>query len=82
MERPAGRRRRCGQSGTQYGGGRDCGFAGNPFRAAGKSVILAHRLNEGHEAGLKERYARLIASESRTLLPPADAQNKDTAQVK
>ncbi len=44
-----------------------------------KSVILAHRLNEGHEAGLKERYARLIASESRTLLPPADAQNKDTA---
>ena len=52
------------------------------FVRLAKSVILAHRLNEGHEAGLKERYARLIASEVRTLLPPADAQNKDTALVK
>ena len=52
------------------------------FVRLAKSVILAHRLNEGHEAGLKERYARLIASESRTLLPPADALTKDTALIK
>ena len=32
--------------------------------------------------GLKERYARLVAAESRKLLPPADAQGRDTALVK
>lgn len=52
------------------------------FVRLAKSVILAHRLREGNEAGLKERYARLIAAESRTLLPPADTLTKDTALVK
>ncbi len=52
------------------------------FVRLAKSVILAHRLQESNEAGLKERYARLIAAESRTLLPPADAQGHDTALVK
>ena len=41
------------------------------FVRLAKSVILAHRLNESSEAGLKARYARLIEAESRPILSPA-----------
>lgn len=44
-----------------------------------KSVILAHRLRESSEAGLKARYARLIEAESRPVLPVGDAAPKETA---
>ena len=40
------------------------------FVRLGKSVILAHQLKEGDNKSLKERYARLIESEGRTVLPP------------
>ena len=41
------------------------------FVRLGKSVILAHQLKEGDNKSLKERYARLIEAEGRTVLPPA-----------
>ncbi len=40
------------------------------FIRLGKSVVLAHRLKETGDAATRARYARLIASEARTLLPP------------
>ncbi len=43
------------------------------FVRLGKSVVLTHKALEGENAPLKARLARLIALESRTLLPPADA---------
>jgi hypothetical protein len=51
------------------------------FVRLAKSVILAHRLRESNEAGLKTRFARLIEAESRTPLPPADTQPRETASV-
>ncbi len=47
-----------------------------------KSVILAHRLRESSEAGLKARYARLVEAESRPILPAADPASKETAANK
>ena len=49
------------------------------FVRLAKSVILAHRLREGNDAGLKTRFARLIEAEGRTPLPPADSLPRDTA---
>ena len=49
------------------------------FVRLAKSVILAHRLRESNEAGLKARFARLLEAESRTPLPPADALPREAA---
>lgn len=43
------------------------------FVRLGKSIILAHRLNEKSDPTIKARYARLLQAEGRTLLPPADS---------
>jgi hypothetical protein len=37
-----------------------------------KSVVLAHTLRESGDAAMKRRLERLLAAESRTLLPPAE----------
>ncbi len=44
-----------------------------------KSVILAHRLRESSEAGLKARFARLTDAEARPVLPVVDSAPKETA---
>jgi hypothetical protein len=38
-----------------------------------KSVILAHRLHESGDTATRERFERLLAAESRSLLPPASS---------
>lgn len=42
------------------------------FVRLGKSVILAHRLNESDDAELKLRFAQLLKSESKPFLPTTD----------
>lgn len=49
------------------------------FVRLAKSVILAHRLREGNDAGLKTRFARLTAAEGRTVLPPIENLPGDMA---
>ena len=49
------------------------------FVRLAKSVILAHRLRESNEAGLKARFARLIEAEARTPLPSAEALPREAA---
>lgn len=44
------------------------------FVRTGKSVILAHRLGESGDEAVKARYARLLAAEGRSLLPPATVE--------
>ena len=41
------------------------------FVRLGKSIILAHRLREGNNRILKDRFERLVQGEASTLLPPA-----------
>ncbi len=43
------------------------------FVRLAKSIVLAHALREGTNAPLQARFARLLAAESRTLLPPVAA---------
>jgi len=49
------------------------------FIRLAKSVILAHRLREGNDAGLKTRFARLTEDEGRTVLPPVENLPRDMA---
>ena len=41
------------------------------FVRLGKSVILSHKLMTGDSSELRDRYAKLIEAEGRTILPPA-----------
>lgn len=45
----------------------------------GKSVVLAHELQQSGTPEVKARYRKLIEAEGRTLLPPVGALPKDTA---
>jgi hypothetical protein len=45
----------------------------------GKSIVLAHELQQVGTPEIKARYQRLIEAEGRTLLPPVGALPKDTA---
>ncbi len=44
----------------------------------GKSVVLAHELQQSGSPELKARYQKLLEAEGRTLLPPVGALPKDT----
>ena len=46
----------------------------------GKSVVLAHELDQSGTTPIKVRYQKLIEAEGRTLLPPVGALPKDTAR--
>jgi hypothetical protein len=46
----------------------------------GKSVVLAHELQQSASAQVKARYQKLIEAEGRTLLPPVGALPKDTVR--
>ena len=46
----------------------------------GKSVVLAHELQQSGTPSIKARYQKLIEAEGRTLLPPVGALPKDSVQ--
>ena len=46
----------------------------------GKSVVLAHELNQSATLQVKARYRKLIEAEGRTLLPPVGTPAKETAR--
>lgn len=48
------------------------------FVRLGKSVVLAHQLQQTGTPAVKARYQRLMEAEGRTLLPPVGALPKDT----
>lgn len=48
------------------------------FVRLGKSIVLAHELQQTGTPALKARYQKLIEAEGRTLLPPIGALPKDT----
>ena len=46
----------------------------------GKSVVLAHELQQSGSPSIKARYQKLIEAEGRTLLPPVGALPKDSVR--
>ncbi len=50
------------------------------FVRLGKSVVLAHELQQSRTAPIKARFQKLIEAEGRTLLPPVGSLLKDTAR--
>jgi hypothetical protein len=50
------------------------------FVRLGKSVVLAHQLQQSGTAAVKTRYQKLTEAEGRTLLPPVGNLPKDTVE--
>jgi len=52
------------------------------FVRLAKSVVLAHQLRQTGTQELRARFERLLASEARTLLPPADTLARTASVVR